>query len=88
MFSNPVIKTANAITMREGKVLTSPSKREREGAKNSISMKSNSETTKTSMSEANVTAFALFLSPLAMYSETSFIEATGRPEATIEQQTE
>ena len=88
MFSNPVIRTAKANIINEGKVLTSPSIRERVGARSNKSKKSMAEIIKTKNSEAFVAVLASFLSPLERDSDTSFIDATGSPDATRAQQTE
>jgi len=71
----------------EGRVLGSPSIPEMAGANKISNKESAKDTAKTRKRDANVTVFAPFLSPFAMHSETSFIDATGKPDATMEQHT-
>ena len=88
MFSKPVIKTAKDKMTREGQALLSPIITERKGAVNINNKNRMSETTSTRVNDVVITFLAPILSFFEIRSDTSFMEATGRPEATMAQHTE
>ena len=88
MFSKPVIRTANASILKDGRALSSPSRAVKSGEEKKSIIKRKNDMIRTEISEANVKDFAPSRSFFARCSDIPFMAATGRPDATMAQHTE